>query len=95
MKTLFIQGKQHLRKKCTYGTPHKGHLNRHYDEKHRNIRPYVCFRCDMAFKREDHLNRHTLKKHRNAIRIYTCNFLLCKYETTSLSTLIKHKNKKH
>ncbi|XP_075216984.1 uncharacterized protein LOC142322138 isoform X2 [Lycorma delicatula] len=45
---------------CAYKTQNKGHLQRHTNDVHKLMRPFLCHHCGKSFKRHDTLKQHKM-----------------------------------
>ena len=52
---------------------------------------FQCTKCEKKYKTFNHLNTHTISKH--TAKKYTCE--TCNYQSSFLSHLLKHRQKKH
>ena len=79
---------------CVYKTTRKDNLQRHKDEKHKNLKTFKCKQCDFMAARAHDMNRHNKAKHGETVHGGSENegskCELCEYITKENSNMKRH-----
>merc|ERR1712243_544197 len=73
----------------------KGHLTRHVDTVHLEVKSFVCNHegCGKQFGQKGHLTRH--EGIHSEVKKYKCPYDNCSYATSDRSTFVRHTKNKH